>query len=163
MKKGVRKVDSCIVEMKKGVSKVGSCTVEMKKGVSKVGSCTVNMKKGDTSRDIRVLHYEAWTGEVADNVPDLLNLLDTLLTAHKQSTDDPIIIQCIDGAAKSGALCALWDIISRVTFDDDVDVYLAARHVHTVRPEAIASLEQYRFLYKVVQQHMQSNSVYANT
>ncbi|KAL8608826.1 hypothetical protein ACOMHN_045889 [Nucella lapillus] len=45
-----------------------------------------------------------------------------------------------DGAAKSGALCALWDVISRVTCDDDVDVYLAVRHVHTVRPEAISSL-----------------------
>ncbi|KAL8608825.1 hypothetical protein ACOMHN_045888 [Nucella lapillus] len=84
------------------------------------------------SHDLRLLHYEAWTGEVADNVPDLLNLLDTLHTAHKQSTDEPIIIQCIDDAAKSGSLCALWDVISRVTCDDDVNVYLAVRHVHTV-------------------------------
>ncbi|KAL8560994.1 hypothetical protein ACOMHN_050074 [Nucella lapillus] len=124
---------------------------------------TVEMKKQDTSRDLRVLHYEAWTGEVADNVPDLLNLLDTLHTAHKQSTDDPIIIQCIDGVARSGALCALWDVISRVTCDDDVDVYFAVRHVHTVRPEAISSLVQYRFLYKVVQQYIQSHCVYSNT
>ncbi|KAL8560993.1 hypothetical protein ACOMHN_050073 [Nucella lapillus] len=124
---------------------------------------TVEMKKQDTSCDLRVLHYEAWTGEVADNVPDLINLLDTLHTAHKQSTDKPIIIQCIDGAARSGALCALWDVISRVKCDDDVDIYFAVRHVHTVRPEAISSLVQYRFLYKVVQQYIQSYCVYANT
>ncbi|KAL8605912.1 hypothetical protein ACOMHN_059702 [Nucella lapillus] len=128
-----------------------------------LNSYTVNMKKEGKSHELRVLHYEAWTGEVADNVPDLLNLLDTLHTAHKQSTDEPIIIQCIDGAAKSGALCALWDVISRVTCDDDVDVYLAVRHVHTVRPEAISSLVQYRFIYEVVQHYRNSISIYANT
>ncbi|KAL8605903.1 hypothetical protein ACOMHN_059693 [Nucella lapillus] len=128
-----------------------------------LNSYTVNMKKEGKRHDLRVLHYEAWTGEVADNVPDLLNLLDTLHTEHKQSTDEPIIIQCIDGAAKSGALCALWDVISRVTCDDDVDVYLAVRHVHTVRPEAISSLVQYRFIYEVVQHYRNSISIYANT
>ncbi|KAL8605905.1 hypothetical protein ACOMHN_059695 [Nucella lapillus] len=105
-----------------------------------LNSYTVNMKRKGKSHDLRVLHYEAWTGEVAHNVPDLITLVDTLQTAHKQSSNEPIIVQCIDSAAKSGALCALWDVISRVTCDDDVDVYLAVRHVHTVRPEAISSL-----------------------
>eukprot|EP00745_Piridium_sociabile_P041522 TRINITY_DN82230_c0_g1_i7.p2 TRINITY_DN82230_c0_g1~~TRINITY_DN82230_c0_g1_i7.p2 ORF type:complete len:110 (+),score=22.19 TRINITY_DN82230_c0_g1_i7:90-419(+) len=47
------------------------------------------------SRELRVLHYEAWTGQVADNVPDLLRLLDTLHTSHAQSTTEPIVIQCM--------------------------------------------------------------------
>ncbi|XP_076444662.1 uncharacterized protein LOC143282781 [Babylonia areolata] len=124
---------------------------------------SVEMKKQDQSREVSVLHYQAWTGEVADNVPDLLRLLDILHTSHRQPTKGPVIVQCIDGVAKSGVLCALWDVISRVTYDGDVDVYLAVRHVHTVRPEAITSVTQYRFIYEVLQQHLDSYNVYVNT
>ncbi|XP_076464799.1 receptor-type tyrosine-protein phosphatase alpha-like [Babylonia areolata] len=123
----------------------------------------MDMTKKNESREVRVLHYEAWTGDTATSVPDLITLLDILHTSHKESFKEPIIVQCFDGVAKSGALCALWDVISRMTCDGDVDVYLAARHVHTVRPEAITSVEQYRFLYEVVQQYRASRMVYANT
>ncbi|XP_076469655.1 receptor-type tyrosine-protein phosphatase alpha-like [Babylonia areolata] len=124
---------------------------------------TLDMKKTDKSREVRVLHYEAWTGEVADNIPDLLCLLDILHTSHKEPTKQPVIIQCLDGVAKSGVVCALWDAISRMTYDGEADVYLAARHVHTVRPEAITSVVQYRFMYEVIQQHRNSQNIYANT
>ncbi|XP_076469550.1 uncharacterized protein LOC143299914 isoform X3 [Babylonia areolata] len=124
---------------------------------------TVDMKKQDKSHEVRVLHYEAWTGEVADNVPDLLCLLDILHTSHKEPTKQPVIIQCLDGVARSGVVCALWDVISRMTYDGEADVYLAVRHVHTVRPEAITSVMQYRFIYQVVKHHLDSYNVYANT
>ncbi|KAL8605914.1 hypothetical protein ACOMHN_059704 [Nucella lapillus] len=60
-----------------------------------LNSYTVNMKRKGKSHDLRVLHYEAWTGEVAHNVLDLITLVDTLQTAHKQSSNEPIIVQCM--------------------------------------------------------------------
>ena len=45
-----------------------------------------------------------------------------------------------DGVARSGVVCALWEVISRLTCDGEVDIYLAVRQVHSVRPEAIASV-----------------------
>ena len=52
-----------------------------------------------------------------------------------------------DGASRSGLVCALWEIISRLMCDGEVDVYLAVRHVHNVRPEAIASVVCYLSAY----------------
>ena len=55
----------------------------------------------------------------------------------------PFPIPSSDGASRSGLVCALWEIISRLMCDGEVDVYLAVRHVHNVRPEAIASVVCY--------------------
>ncbi|XP_076464798.1 uncharacterized protein LOC143296653 [Babylonia areolata] len=156
----------CFWPIPKKPIRVGAYTISLK-GRNSLGenleNYVMDITKKNESREVRVLHYEAWTGDTATSVPDLVTLLDILHTSHKESFKEPIIVQCFDGVAKSGALCALWDVISRMTCDGDVDVYLAARHVHTVRPEAITSVEQYRFLYEVVQQYRASRMVYANT
>ncbi|XP_076469563.1 uncharacterized protein LOC143299916 isoform X2 [Babylonia areolata] len=150
-------------------TRAGAYTVTLKAKTSlgeNLVSYALDMNKEpsqDKSREVRVLHYEAWTGEVADNVPDLLCLLDILHTSHKEPTKQPVIVQCLDGVARSGVVCALWDVISRMTYDGEADVYLAVRHVHTVRPEAITSVVQYRFLYEVVQQYTASQMIYVNT
>ena len=44
-----------------------------------------------------------------------------------------------DGATKSGLFCAICDTISRMTSDGEIDVYMAARNVHIVRPESVSS------------------------
>ena len=37
-------------------------------------------------------------------------------------------------------LCVLWDVISRLTCDAELDVYLAVRQLHSARPEALTSV-----------------------
>ncbi|KAK7101445.1 hypothetical protein V1264_019827 [Littorina saxatilis] len=126
-------------------------------------SYMLEMKTDDTSREVRVLHYAGWTGQVADNMADLLQLLTSLHTSHNDRGGKPVIVQCIDGASQSGVVCALWDVISRMACDAELDVYMAVRQLHTVRPEALTSVEQYRYCYEVVQEFNKSNNIYANT
>ncbi|KAK7485114.1 hypothetical protein BaRGS_00023654 [Batillaria attramentaria] len=63
-----------------------------------------------------------------------------------------------DGATKSGLFRAVCDVISRMSYDRDVDVYMAVRHVQIARPESV----QYRYLYHVIQEHQKRNAVYNN-
>ena len=44
---------------------------------------------------MRVLHYDGWTGEVADNASDLIHLLTTLQLSHKERDGKPVIVQCM--------------------------------------------------------------------
>ncbi|KAK7485110.1 hypothetical protein BaRGS_00023650 [Batillaria attramentaria] len=67
-----------------------------------------------------------------------------------------------DGATKSGLFRAVCDVISRMSYDRDVDVYMAVRHVQIARPESVGSLVQYRYLYHVIQEHQKRNAVYNN-
>ncbi|XP_076436534.1 uncharacterized protein LOC143276033 [Babylonia areolata] len=85
--------------------KTGDYTISLKAETSlgkHLTSYTVDMKKADQRREVRVLHHEAWTGEVTHSVLDLLRLLDVLNTSHRQSPKEPIIVQCIYGIDTNG-------------------------------------------------------------
>ncbi|KAK7452243.1 hypothetical protein BaRGS_00039754 [Batillaria attramentaria] len=128
----------------------------------------------DRSREVELLHYRKWAGEVPSDTSSLLQLVDTVkakqtddvtTSAKGAKPDDikpPVVVQCIDGAAKSGLFCALYDVISRVTYDEEVDVYLTAREVQRIRPQAVATQTQYRYLYQALQEYIRHLDVYQN-
>ncbi|KAK7489685.1 hypothetical protein BaRGS_00019080, partial [Batillaria attramentaria] len=128
----------------------------------------------DRSREVELLHYRNWAGEVPGDTSSLLQLVDTVkakqtddvtTSAKGAKPDDiksPVVVQCIDGAARSGLFCALYDVISRVTYDEEVDVYLTAREVQRIRPQAVATQTQYRYLYQALQEYIRHLDVYQN-
>ncbi|KAK7486583.1 hypothetical protein BaRGS_00022249, partial [Batillaria attramentaria] len=117
----------------------------------------------ESSREVEVLHYKNWADEVPSDTSSLLHLVDTVKAIQTDNASTPIIIQCIDGAAKSGLFAVLCDVISRVTHDDEVDIYLTAREVQRIRPQAVATQTQYRYLYKAAQEYIRHVGVYANS
>ncbi|XP_070193979.1 receptor-type tyrosine-protein phosphatase epsilon-like [Littorina saxatilis] len=130
---------------------------------SKVTSYSLSLgKKGvKTARAVELLHYKGWTGKVGGSTSDILHLIDTLVTLQNTNTDR-LLVQCSDGVEKSGMFCALCDIINRMTYDREVDVYMTVRHVQSVTPKALSSATQYRYCYGVVQNRVREMSVYAN-
>ncbi|KAK7478581.1 hypothetical protein BaRGS_00030180 [Batillaria attramentaria] len=112
-------------------------------------------------REFQLLNYKDWAGELPDDMSGLIQLVDTV-KAEDDATS-PIVIQCIDGAARSGLFCAIYDIINRLTYDDEIDVYMTARYVQSIRPQAVSTEAQYRYLYKVAQEYISHLSVYQNT
>lgn len=44
-----------------------------------------------------------------------------------------------DGGTKSALFCAIRDVISRITYDREVDVYMTVRKVQNIRPGAVTS------------------------
>ena len=58
-----------------------------------------------------------------------------VLLAGKESS--PVWTCCSDGASRSGLFCVLYDVISRMTYDKEVDVFATVRYVHSVRPQAV--------------------------
>ncbi|XP_070193371.1 receptor-type tyrosine-protein phosphatase kappa-like isoform X2 [Littorina saxatilis] len=121
-------------------------------------------KAGTTSaRSLRVLHYEGWTGEVGGDTSHMLQLVDTLTTTQMKADTPTLLIQCCDGVGKSGLFSALCDVISHMTYDREIDVYMTVRHMQNVRPSAVTSLTQYRYCYEVAQQRHRDMSIYANT
>lgn len=126
-------------------------------------SYSLKCHNGSKSRVVRVLHYRAWGEEVPEETSDLLRVLEILDTTHNDVIDRPFIVQCWDGATKSGLFCSLYDVISRVTYDREVDVYLTARLAQSIRPEAVTSQAQYRYCYHVVQEYKKAFDIYANS
>ncbi|KAL8605762.1 hypothetical protein ACOMHN_066344 [Nucella lapillus] len=117
-------------------------------------------------RSVQLFQYR---GEVGGGVGEVLALIDTVLSASTPSpsptvaSPPPLLLQCSDGVTKSGLFSALCDVITRVTYDRQVDVFMTVRHLQTVMPAAVMSLEQYHYCYEVVQARVRESSIYANT
>lgn len=48
-------------------------------------------------------------------------------------------VVCRDGVSRSGLFCAICNILSRLTLDQDVDVFMTVREIQSVLPEAVTS------------------------
>ncbi|XP_070192179.1 receptor-type tyrosine-protein phosphatase epsilon-like [Littorina saxatilis] len=119
-------------------------------------------------RSVELLHYSDWKGDLPGSVEDLVHLVVTVLSAQSQQGNSPILLQCSDGATKSGLFHAICDVINRMTSEGEVDAYMAVRHIQIVRPQCFMSKAQYRFIYRAVQEYKEHkeykkrNEVYDN-
>ncbi|XP_025108223.1 receptor-type tyrosine-protein phosphatase kappa-like isoform X3 [Pomacea canaliculata] len=121
------------------------------------------MTKTNTPRRIRVMYYDDWAGVVPGSTSDILQLMDDLGSLHADEDTSPVVVQCNDGMTRSGMFCVLYEVINRARHDQEIDVYLSARHVQSRRPKAITTEAQYRYCYQVAQECKRQESIYQNT
>ncbi|XP_025108251.1 receptor-type tyrosine-protein phosphatase kappa-like [Pomacea canaliculata] len=104
--------------------------------------------KKSMPREVRLLYYDDWADLVPGNISDILQLIDILESWDVEEEASPVVVQCIDGVARSGMFCALYDIINRAMHDQEIDVYLSVRHVQRVRPKAVTTEDEYHYCYQ---------------
>ncbi|PVD25283.1 hypothetical protein C0Q70_15783 [Pomacea canaliculata] len=112
--------------------------------------------------EVHLLSFTDWRDKVPGYCEDLVHLLQLLLGLALDTKSCPVLIQCIDGAAKSGLFCVLCNIITQMTSDLTADIFMKVREMQEVRPEVVTSLEEYRFCYEVAHRFRASQSLYAN-
>ncbi|XP_076448638.1 uncharacterized protein LOC143285265 [Babylonia areolata] len=127
-----------------------------------ITSYSMTVKSEGKPWSVKVLHYTGWSGEEPDSISDVIHLVRIVRRAADSNPAAPVLVQCLDGATRSGLFCALYDLISRMMDDEEIDIFSPVRSVHQIRPNAVTEA-QYCYCYKVAQQFKQSLSVYVNT
>ncbi|XP_025107111.1 receptor-type tyrosine-protein phosphatase alpha-like isoform X2 [Pomacea canaliculata] len=112
---------------------------------------------------VRLYHLGNWSHDLPCTTPDVLKLAELLAGSEEEQVVPPVLVQCIDGAFRSGLFCALCDVISRVKYDRELDVYTTVRKLHVVRPQSVDTQVQYRYLYEAVEEYIRGEAIYANT
>ncbi|KAK7101801.1 hypothetical protein V1264_020126 [Littorina saxatilis] len=122
-------------------------------------SLSVQYEEKVSPRSVELLHYSDWKGDLPGSVEDLVHLVVTVLSAQSQRShsEGPLLLQCSDGATKSGLLHAICDVISRMTTEGEIDVYMTVRHLQLVRPQCLMSKMQYRFIFRAMQEYKKRN------
>ncbi|XP_052281563.1 tyrosine-protein phosphatase 2-like [Dreissena polymorpha] len=117
------------------------------------------MKK---ERTVTQLLYQKWPRRqmAPPNVGEFLILMDAVEKRTKSST---ALIQCLDGATRSGLLLVLLYATECMSKNGEVSLPMVIRHLRTRRPQLIPNFEQYRFSYSLLTQYVESNVTYANT
>jgi len=96
------------------------------------------------------------------NKAALIDLLMAIEKWQQRSGNGVITIHCMDGASQSGVLAAVSYMVECLKVEQEVDVFQSVRHIRINRPQLIASLEQYKFVYDMATEYMDGFETYAN-
>ncbi|XP_070193878.1 receptor-type tyrosine-protein phosphatase epsilon-like [Littorina saxatilis] len=127
-------------------------------------SLSVHCQGMTEPREVELLHLSEWRGEIPSSIPDLIRLVHIVLSTRspQDKSVSPVLLQCGNGATKSGMFHALCDVIRRMTSDRVIDVYMVVRKMQVVRPQCVTSQVQYRCIYKALQEYKKNRDIYSN-
>ncbi|XP_076448672.1 receptor-type tyrosine-protein phosphatase alpha-like [Babylonia areolata] len=75
-----------------------------------------------------------------------VSLMDVLLPKVMPPDQPPIVLQCFTGADLSCVLCAVMMAVESLLEEGRTSPFLTARLIHTARPHAFSTPEQYEFI-----------------
>ncbi|KAH9487869.1 hypothetical protein Btru_067840 [Bulinus truncatus] len=94
---------------------------------------------------------------------DAAKILNFMIAVRENnSSDGRILYMCRNGALYSGLSCVLSLLLDRVDCDSYITVPLVVGSVKSVRLEVIPTYEQYRLLYRILEQYAQTSTEYGN-
>lgn len=94
-----------------------------------------------------------------------LTLISLYSNIQKWQCDNgqwPITVMCRDGASQCGLFCAAVNLIDKIDWYNEIDVFHTVRQLHIRRPEIFSTREQYEMCYQVAKAYMDVSDMYRN-
>ncbi|XP_070194103.1 receptor-type tyrosine-protein phosphatase epsilon-like [Littorina saxatilis] len=110
----------------------------------------------ESPRVIRQFHFHRWAEGAAAPTSgrSFLELVDAVERWHEQTGFQPIAVHCMNGASRSGLLCAILYILERLRNCKEVDVFQAVKQMRLNRTQFIDNMEQYRFCHDILLEYL---------
>jgi len=111
------------------------------------------------ARQIVQLHYTEWpdfgTPESTQTIRELLGLMDVYRLKGKLSgLSGPAVVHCSAGVGRAGTFIAIHICLEKIKYFNSLDIVDIPRTVGNLRKSRtgmVQTLEQYRFIYEVIQ------------
>ncbi|XP_052795717.1 receptor-type tyrosine-protein phosphatase kappa-like isoform X2 [Mya arenaria] len=125
---------------------------------------TYKMEYKETSSNFDHITCTKWTPKesVPANVDHMITLQSDVERALPTLGDTPILVQCLNGAERSGLFVVLINILERCRMDGEVSIPQVIRHLRTRRHQIIPNFAQFMFCYESVVSYMNDETTYAN-
>ncbi|XP_052791596.1 receptor-type tyrosine-protein phosphatase kappa-like [Mya arenaria] len=125
---------------------------------------TYKMEYKERSSNFDHITFTKWTPKesVPANVDHMITLLSDVESALPTLGDTPILVQCLNGAERSGLFVVLINILERCRMDGEVSIPQVIRHLRTRRHQIIPNFAQFMFCYESVVSYMNDETTYAN-
>ncbi|XP_061182306.1 receptor-type tyrosine-protein phosphatase kappa-like, partial [Saccostrea echinata] len=122
-----------------------------------------SLEKGE-ERQIKIFKCNFWRDSetIPSSISPILKLINDVEMHHNKNNTGPIIVQCRNGAEKSGLFCVLQVVLERMKIEQDVAIHQVIQHMRSVRPSIISNVEQFKFCYDVVMEFMKQYDAYSN-
>lgn len=127
---------------------------------------TLTYKTGTISyeRHLRLLNV-MWYSERDSYGPtsDLLELLATVTRWQQtQPANTKVAVQSLYGCDKCGVFLTMNHLIDMLNAEQEVDIFQVVKRIRKPRPQFIRNIEQYKYLYEVVESYTSAFHLYSN-
>jgi protein tyrosine phosphatase len=121
------------------------------------------LSKKHTDIHIALFHYNAWPEDgPPSDFAGLLEMTSQFDQWKKQSGGHCSVVHCCTGMGRSGIFCAAYNALDQLQNEGVVNILQTAKVLRNQRPGIIQTPEHYETVYRIVNQHLRSSSVYAN-
>lgn len=113
---------------------------------------------------VKVFDMMNWNASsfIPSSKKSLVELVELVESWKSTKGKGPIVVVCMDGAKGCGLFCAIYNILQRLRYEDTIDIFQTVKQLQIRRPEFFSSFEQYQFLYRMVQEHIETANIYVN-
>ncbi|XP_046556363.1 receptor-type tyrosine-protein phosphatase epsilon-like isoform X2 [Haliotis rubra] len=110
---------------------------------------------------VSLLMFNDWprSQEIPTNKLSVIRFINTIDQRMMKSPKKPVVVHCFDGATRSGLICSLINIMSRLKLDKEIDIHLSVRELKQHRHQFIPSSAQLRFCFEIVQAYLNTNRI----
>ena len=112
---------------------------------------------------VRHFQYTQWPKRGVPEKPDeILQLMQTLLTAQRQNVQGPMVVHCGNGAGRTGTFLTINICMERMKAEQRVDIFQCIKLIREHRPQFVENELQLKFCYEVLAKYMDSFESYSN-
>eukprot|EP00794_Sanderia_malayensis_P017289 gene17289-19017_t len=117
-----------------------------------------------TSTMIHHYSMNSWPDHsIPESILTLSQLISEVDKIQQTFGGGPIIINCSNGAGRTGTFIAAYMILEILKTEQWLDIFQVVRRMRTTRPEFIENWGQYKLLYDVVKCYLEQSSTYYST
>ncbi|XP_061182305.1 receptor-type tyrosine-protein phosphatase kappa-like [Saccostrea echinata] len=122
-----------------------------------------SLKKGE-ERMVKIFKCNFWREceTIPSSISPILKLINDVEMHHTKNNTGPIVVQCRNGAEKSGLFCVLQVVLERMKIEQDVAIHQVIQHMRSIRPSIISNVEQFQFCYDAVMEFIKQYETYSN-
>ncbi|XP_067945540.1 receptor-type tyrosine-protein phosphatase epsilon-like [Watersipora subatra] len=102
---------------------------------------------------------------LAEDLPDTNHILSLLKSSERQEKEVALrrmCVTCMDGSSKCGIYICAYNAIEKLKTEQMVDVYTPTVMAKLRRPQFISTIEQYEYLFQVLNDYLCAFGEYAN-
>lgn len=119
----------------------------------------------DQENDHEVQHFQFldWPyGGIPHNRNSILTLMSLIEKSQQNFGNGPVLVHSGNGAGRSGTFISIYNSTERLKVEQLIDVLQCVRAIRAVVPNAVESLAQYKFIYKMIRTYLEAFETYSN-
>eukprot|EP00794_Sanderia_malayensis_P008057 gene8057-8920_t len=118
-----------------------------------------------SGEDYEVQHFQFldWpSNDVPVNRSSILTLMSLIEKSQQNFGNAPVLVHSGHGAGRSGTFISIYNSTERLKVEQLIDVVQCVRAIRTAVPNAVDTVEQYRFIYNMIRTYLEAFETYAN-